>query len=278
MAIGTYRTAGCVNALHRHKCMHPSQSVCVAVPGTFLRPRALYPQCVCWGLKKPSAAVWSIPHRGYCSSFLINYFRQKPFQCSSCTPRPSPRTPPAHGRCAISDVAAKVDAQSTCACPCVQSPLGTQSCERPSVRLVQEVNAILADALLCEAAQLVHRMHAPAPRQRLIHSPRKNVVRRRKLVEQSAIRRRVPYQRLLIAAILGAPRLCDAHIKAGLSPPQPGAAATTRGTHGSNGIHERPSKCAPVRMHSSPRSRGLLGRLLTARWRPMPRQNRSSHA
>ena len=24
----------------------------------------------------PSAAVWSIPHRGYCSSFLINYFRQ----------------------------------------------------------------------------------------------------------------------------------------------------------------------------------------------------------
>ena len=25
----------------------------------------------------PSAAVWSIPHRGYCSSFLINYFRQK---------------------------------------------------------------------------------------------------------------------------------------------------------------------------------------------------------
>ena len=22
-------------------------------------------------------AVWSIPHRGYCSSFLITYFRQK---------------------------------------------------------------------------------------------------------------------------------------------------------------------------------------------------------
>ena len=28
-------------------------------------------------LRNPSAAVWSIPHRGYCSSFLINYFRQK---------------------------------------------------------------------------------------------------------------------------------------------------------------------------------------------------------
>ena len=31
----------------------------------------------CGRAVSPSAAVWSIPHRGYCSSFLINYFRQK---------------------------------------------------------------------------------------------------------------------------------------------------------------------------------------------------------
>ena len=31
----------------------------------------------CFPHRTPSAAVWSIPPRGYCSSFLINYFRQK---------------------------------------------------------------------------------------------------------------------------------------------------------------------------------------------------------
>ena len=35
------------------------------------------PPCVIFGRGFPSAAVWSIPPRGYCSSFLINYFRQK---------------------------------------------------------------------------------------------------------------------------------------------------------------------------------------------------------
>ena len=34
------------------------------------------PLYVIFGRGSPSAAVWSIPHRGYCSSFLINYFRQ----------------------------------------------------------------------------------------------------------------------------------------------------------------------------------------------------------
>ena len=40
-------------------------------------PSSLPPLYVIFGRGSPSAAVWSIPHRGYCSSFLINYFRQK---------------------------------------------------------------------------------------------------------------------------------------------------------------------------------------------------------
>ena len=45
-------------------------------------PSTLPPLYVIFGRGSPSAAVWSIPHRGYCSSFLINYFRQKSvFHC-----------------------------------------------------------------------------------------------------------------------------------------------------------------------------------------------------
>ena len=61
------------------------------------------PKCVIFGRGFPSAAVWSIPHRGYCSSFLINYFRQNacvravtprallacralPVRCPACSP------------------------------------------------------------------------------------------------------------------------------------------------------------------------------------------------
>ena len=40
-------------------------------------PSTLPPLYVIFGRGSPSAAVWSIPHRGYCSSFLINYFPKR---------------------------------------------------------------------------------------------------------------------------------------------------------------------------------------------------------
>ena len=44
-------------------------------PSSVMRPQN-GKKNVIFGRGSPSAAVWSIPHRGYCSSFLINYFRQ----------------------------------------------------------------------------------------------------------------------------------------------------------------------------------------------------------